>query len=152
MDAPTVSRVAADSFLTLRYRLAGPQGDVVNTFGRRPATLSMGGGQLSPALEQRLIGMEEGTHATLEIPAGQAFGERNPDLIHWLPRREIDELGGAGEEYVVGEVVQMPTPAGDQQVAAIVRGVRDDGAVQLDFNHPLAGQPVTFEVELVSVL
>jgi FKBP-type peptidyl-prolyl cis-trans isomerase SlpA len=132
--------------------LAGPQGDVVNTFGRRPATLSLGSGQLSPALEERLIGMEEGTHTTLEIPAGVAFGERNPDLIHWLPRREMNELDGGGDEYAVGDVVQMPTPAGDQQVAAVVRAVRADGAVQLDFNHPLAGQPVTFEVELVSVL
>ena len=152
MDAQTVFRVAPDSFLTLRYRLAGPQGDVVNTFGRRPATLSLGSGQLSPALEERLLGMAEGTHVTLEIPAGEAFGERNPDLIHWLPRQEMSELDGGGDQYVVGEVVQMPTPAGDQQVAAIVRAVREDGAVQLDFNHPLAGQPVTFEVELVSVL
>lgn len=152
MDAPTVARVAPDSFLTLRYRLAGPQGDVVNTFGRRPATLSMGSGQLSPALEERLLGMEEGTHVTIEIPAGEAFGERNPDLIHWLSRQEMSELDGGGDDYVVGEVVQMPTPAGDQQVAAIVRAVREDGAVQLDFNHPLAGQAVTFEVELVSVL
>jgi FKBP-type peptidyl-prolyl cis-trans isomerase SlpA len=152
MDVQTASRVARDSFLTLRYRLAGPQGDVVNTFGRRPATLSLGSGQLSPALEERLIGMEEGTHTTLEIPAGVAFGERNPDLIHWLPRREMNELDGGGDEYAVGDVVQMPTPAGDQHVAAVVRAVRADGAVQLDFNHPLAGQPVTFEVELVSVL
>ena len=147
-----MARVAPDSFLTLRYRLAGPQGDVINTFGKRAATISLGTGQLAPAVEERLIGMEEGTHTTLEIPAGEAFGERNPDMVHWLPRREMDELGVPGEQYEVGEVVQMPTPAGDQHLAAVVRAIRADGAVQLDFNHPLAGQPVTFEIELVGVL
>lgn len=145
-------RVQPHSFVALRYRLAGPQGDVINTFGKRPATLSLGTGLLSPVLEARIVGLEEGTHTTLEIPAGEAFGERNPDLIHWLPRREMDELGVPGEQYDVGEVVQMPTPDGTQHVAAIVRGVRADGAVQLDFNHPLAGQPVTFEVEIVGVI
>lgn len=144
--------VKSDSFLTLRYRMAGPHGDVVNTFGKRPATLSMGAGVLSPAIEARLIGLQEGAHVTLEIPAGEAFGQRNPDMIQWLPRQELDALGDPEESYEIGEVVQIPTPNGDGQLAAVVCGVQDDGAVQLDFNHPLADQPVTFEIELVSVL
>ena len=59
--------VVADSFLTLHYRLAGPAGDVINTFNDKPATLSLGSGQLSPAVEQRLLGLAEGTHATFEL-------------------------------------------------------------------------------------
>lgn len=140
------------SFLTLHYRLAGPQGDVINTFTGKPATLSLGNSELSPAMEERLVGMEEGARATFEIPAGEAFGERNPDMIQWLARRELNAMGDPLEQYAVGEVVQLPTPDGQGQFAAVVRAVRDDGALQLDFNHPLAGQAVTFEVQVIGVL
>ncbi|MCL1962076.1 MAG: FKBP-type peptidyl-prolyl cis-trans isomerase [Desulfovibrionaceae bacterium] len=147
-----MSTIQPGSFLTLHYRLAGPQGGVIDTFSGKPATLSLGAGQLSPALEQRLIGLEEGARARFDIPAGEAFGERNPDMVQWLARKELDELGEPGERYAVGEAVQLPTPDGQGQFAAVVRAVRDDGALQLDFNHPLAGQPVTFEVQVIGVL
>lgn len=140
------------SFLTLHYRLAGPQGDVINTFTGKPATLSLGNGELSPAVEERLIGMEEGARATFDIPAGEAFGDRNPDMIQWLARRELNAMGDPLEQYAVGEVVHLPTPDGQGQFAAVVRAVRDDGALQLDFNHPLAGQAVIFEVHVIGVL
>lgn len=147
-----MTTVEPASFLTLHYRLAGPQGDVINTFGGPPATLSLGAGELSPAVEQRLIGLEEGVRATFEIPAGEAFGERNPDMVQWLARKELDAMGDPDERYAVGEVVQLPTPDGQGQFAAVVQAVREDGALRLDFNHPLAGQPVTFEVQLIGVL
>ncbi|AVO34208.1 FKBP-type peptidyl-prolyl cis-trans isomerase [Ottowia oryzae] len=147
-----MTTVDPGSFLTLHYRLAGPQGDVISTFGSKPATLTLGTGELSPAVEERLIGLQEGAHATFELPAGAAFGDRNPDMIQWLARRELDSMGDPNERYDVGDVVQLPTPDGLGQFAGVVLDVRDDGALRLDFNHPLAGQPVTFEVQLIGVL
>ena len=147
-----MSVVGPGSFLTLHYRLAGPQGDVVNTFGGKPATLSLGAGELSPVLEQRLVGLAEGARAAFDIPAGEAFGERNPDMIQWLARKELDAMGDPQERYAVGDVIHLPTPDGQGQFAAVVQAVRDDGALRLDFNHPLAGQPVTFEVQVIGVL
>ena len=147
-----MTTVDPGSFLSLHYRLAGPQGDVISTFGSKPATLTLGTGELSPAVEERLIGLQEGAHATFELPAGAAFGERNPDMIQWLARRELDSMGDPNERYDVGDVVQLPTPDGLGQFAGVVLDVRDDGALRLDFNHPLAGQPVTFEVQLIGVL
>ncbi|MFT4196088.1 FKBP-type peptidyl-prolyl cis-trans isomerase [Ottowia sp.] len=147
-----MATVEPGSFLTLHYRLAGPQGDVINTFGGPPATLSLGAGELSPAMEQRLVGLGEGARARFDIPAGEAFGERNPDMVQWLARKELDSLGDPDERYAVGEVVQLPTPDGQGQFAAVVQAVRGDGALKLDFNHPLAGQPVTFEVHVIGVL
>ena len=147
-----MTTVEPGSFLTLHYRLSGPQGDVINTFGGKPATLSLGAGELSPAVEDRLIGLAEGAHDTFELPAGAAFGQRNLDMIQWLPRKDLDELGDPHEQYTAGEVIELPTPDGQGQFAAVVQAVRDDGALQLDFNHPLAGQPVTFEVEVIGVL
>ncbi len=70
--APTC--VQAGSFLTLHYRLSGPAGDVINTFDGKPATLTLGNGELAPAVEACLIGLEEGTRRTFELPAGVAFG------------------------------------------------------------------------------
>lgn len=147
-----MSIVQPGSFLTLHYRLAGPQGDIINTFSDKPATLSLGSGELTPALEQRLLGLSEGTHTTLEIPAGEAFGERNPDMQQWVARKLLGELGDPMEKYTPGDVVQFPTPDGLGHFAGTVLQVADDGAVLFDFNHPLAGQSVTLEVQLIGVL
>ncbi|MBB3177471.1 peptidylprolyl isomerase [Variovorax sp. Sphag1AA] len=143
--------VTAGSFLTLHYRLAGPAGDIINTFNDKPATLSLGTGELSPAVEQRLIGMEEGTHATFDLPAGAAFGDRNPDMQQWVARKLLAQMGDPDEQYAVGDVVQFPTPDGTGSYAgAVIES--NETAVRFDFNHPLAGQPVTFEVKLIGVL
>ena len=142
------------SFLTLHYRMAGPDGvDIINTFGGKPATLSLGTGQLSPAIEQRLMGLPEGTRTTFELPAGVAFGERNPDLLQTVARKLLNELGDPVEQYKAGDVVQFPTPDGMGQYAGSVLQVGGVGdAVQFDFNHPLAGRPVVFEVQVIGVL
>ena len=152
--------VQADSFLTLHYRLAGPDGaDVVNTFGGTPATLSLGTGELAPAVESRLVGLAEGVQARFEIPAGEAFGERNPEMVRWIPRKLLVQVGDPNAKYSVGDVVKFPTPDGAGQYAGAVRqlGADEDGdgqpdAILFDFNHPLAGQPVTFEVQLIGVI
>ena len=154
-QTPLVAKVDLGSFLTLHYRLAGPAGDIINTFSGKPATLSLGTGELSPAVEQCLIGLEEGTRATFELPAGAAFGERKADMQQWVARKLLTQLGDPLETYRVGDVVQFPTPDGQSQYAGAVVQVGNeasDGAVLFDFNHPLAGQPVTFEVHLIGVL
>lgn len=157
--APNLPRVQAGSFLTLHYRLAGPGGDIINTFHDKPATLSLGTGELSPAMEQRLLGLEEGSRATFDIPAGEAFGERNPEMQQWVARKLLNQMGDPNEQYEVGDVVQFPTPDGMGTYAGAVQQVGKDGdgdgkadAVLFDFNHPLAGQPVTFEVHVIGVL
>ena len=147
--------VEPGSFLTLHYRLAGPAGDVINTFDGKPATLTLGSGELSPAVEACLIGLAEGARASFELPAGAAFGERNPAMLQWLARKVLAEMGEAGAQYQVGDVVQFPTPDGQGQFAGAVCQLRSDDrgdAVLFDFNHPLAGQPVTFEVHLIGIL
>ncbi len=146
--------VQPGSFLTLHYRMAGPGGaNIISTFDGKPATLSLGNGELSPAIEQRLLGIVEGTRTTFELAAGEAFGERNPELVQWVARKLLNELGDPDERYSVGDVVQFPTPDGMGQYAGAVQQVKPDGdAVQFDFNHPLAGQPVVFEVHVIGIL
>ena len=154
-DQPTILE---SSFLTLHYRMAGLDGiDIINTFGGKPATLSLGRGELSPAIEERLLGLPEGTRTSFELPAGVAFGERKPELVQWVARKLLNELGNPDEQYQLGDVVQFPTPDGMGQYAGSVQQIKTnqegkDDAVQFDFNHPLAGQTVVFELHVIGVL
>ncbi|MES2991750.1 MAG: FKBP-type peptidyl-prolyl cis-trans isomerase [Pseudomonadota bacterium] len=149
-----MNHVQPGSFLTLHYRLSGPDGaDLINTFDDKPATLSLGTGELAPAMEARLLGLPEGTRRSFELAAGEAFGERNPELLQRVKRTLMDELGDPDEQYRVGDVVQFPTPDGQGAYAGVVREVVEGGEVLVfDFNHPLAGRPVIFEVQLIGVL
>jgi FKBP-type peptidyl-prolyl cis-trans isomerase SlpA len=147
-----LNQVQPGSFLTLHYRLSGPDGvDLINTFADKPATLSLGTGELAPAMEARLMGLEEGTRRSFELAAGEAFGDRNPELLQRVKRSLLDEHGDPDERYKVGDVVQFPTPDGQGAYAGVVREVDGDVLV-FDFNHPLAGRPVSFEVHLIGVL
>jgi FKBP-type peptidyl-prolyl cis-trans isomerase SlpA len=147
-----VNTIQPGSFLTLHYRLSGPDGaDVVTTFNDKPATLAMGQGQLSPAIESRLLGLAEGTHTTLSLAPGEAFGDRNPDMVQRLKRQVLDEMGDPQAEYSVGDVVEFPTPDGSGRFSGVVRAA-GEGWLDFDFNHPLAGQPVTFEVQVIGVM
>ena len=144
-------QIDAHSFLTLHYRLSGPAGDIINTFNDKPATLSLGTGELSPAVEQCLLGLEEGTRTSFDLPAGDAFGPRNAEMQQWVAKKLLAELGDPLEQYHVGDVVQFPTPDGASSYAGAVQQV-EESRVLFDFNHPLAGQPVTFEVHVIGVL
>jgi FKBP-type peptidyl-prolyl cis-trans isomerase SlpA len=140
------------SFLTLHYRLAGPDGAaVVDTFADKPATLSLGTGELAPAVEARLIGLAEGARASFELAAGEAFGQRNPELQQRVKLALLHELGEPDAHYGVGDVVQFPTPDGAASYAGVVRAV-GEGWLLFDFNHPLAGQPVRFDVHVIGIL
>ena len=75
-------QVQEGSFLTLHYRMSGPGGQVIiNTFDGQPATLSLGAGELSPAIEQRLMGLEEGTHTVIELDPGETSPVK-PEVNH----------------------------------------------------------------------
>jgi len=147
-----VNIVQMGSFLTLHYRLAGPDGaDVVSTFNDKPATLSVGAGQLAPAIEQKLIGLREGTEAAFVLAPGEAFGERNAEMLQRVKRSLLAQHGDPEAEYSIGDVVEFPTPDGTGRFAGVVRECSDDWLL-FDFNHPLAGQAVTFQVRLIGVL
>ena len=147
-----MTAVQAASFLTLHYRLAGPDGaDVVNTFNDKPATLSLGTGELAPAMEARLIGLPEGARESFALAAGEAFGQRNPELLQRVKLALLHEIGDPDASYNVGDVVRFPTPNGQGAYAGVVREVGADWLL-FDFNHPLAGHPVRFDVHVIGVL
>lgn len=147
-----MKRIEPGSFVTLHYRLAGPDGaDIINTFRDKPATLSLGEGQLAPAIERRLVGLAEGARARFDLLAGEAFGERNPQMLQRVSRDLLAEHGDREATYEVGDAVEFPTPDGLGRFAGIVREVEQDWLL-FDFNHPLAGKSVSFEVQVIGVL
>jgi len=143
--------VTETAYLTLHYRLADSEGaDIVSTFGDTPATLQMGSGQLAPFLEACLLGLPEGTRKTFELGPDQAFGQRNADLIQRISRATLTDNSAKDHEYAVGDLVEFNAPGGGR-FAGILRELDDDTAL-FDFNHPLAGQAVRFEVHIVGIL
>jgi len=147
-----LNAIQPGSFLTLHYRLAHAEGaDLVNTFNDKPATLSLGTGELAPAIEVRLIGLPEGARVSFDMAAGEAFGDRNPALLQRVKRSLLDELGGVDKHYAAGDVVQFPMPDGRGSYAGLVREVGTDWLL-FDFNHPLAGAALRFEVHVIGVL
>lgn len=146
-----MNRVQPGSFLTLHYRLSGGGAAFVDTFGARPATLSLGNGELAPAVEALLIGLAEGSEESFSLAAGEAFGERDAGLVQRVRRSLLDAHGDADGDYRVGDVVRFPAPDGQATFAGVVQEVGDDDVV-FDFNHPLAGRPVTFDVKLVAIM
>ncbi len=128
---------------------------MINTFSAAPATLTLGTGALAPALEACLLGLPEGARRRFSLPAGVAFGERSADMQQWMTRQVLTDMGVQGEDYAVGEVLEFPTPDGLGKFAGVIVDFRSDArgdAVLFDFNHPLAGQAVEFEVQVIGVL
>jgi FKBP-type peptidyl-prolyl cis-trans isomerase SlpA len=143
--------VTEASYLTLHYRLASQDGeDIVTTFKESPATLQFGMGQLAPFLEACLLGLPEGTHQTFDLPPEQAFGPRNPELIQRVSRATLRQNSQLGEEYRIGDLVEFAAPRGGQ-FAGVLREIDEQGAL-FDFNHPLAGQSLKFEVKIIGIL
>ena len=150
-----MATVQPGSFLTLHYRLAGPEGDVINTFEDKPATLTLGNSELSPVLEERLLGLEEGRRTSFKVVFGDVFGEGIRAMEQRGSRKLLDTLGDPDEQYHVGEAVEFATPDGSGSYACfvfLVFNADSEDALLIDFNHPLAGQPVTFEVHVIGVL
>lgn len=113
--------------------------------GGDPLELTLGGGQIIPGFERALLGMVEGEAKTVTIAAADAYGPRREQLTQMLPRDAIPE----DIELVAGMILHAEGPDG-QALSFIVAGF-DDERVLIDGNHPLAGQDLTFALELVEI-
>lgn len=160
MDSPAVSTlstvptVASGAHVTLHYRLAvvvdEALREVVSTFDAQPATLTIGAGDLAPALEQRLLGLAEGARCSFDIAADESFGPRNDELVQSVSAATFAANTDAHESCMPGDMVAFTSPDG-LRFSGVVRQ-RDAQQVQVDFNHPLAGLPLRFDVQIIGVL
>jgi len=133
--------------VSLHYKMTLRDGTVVDDTrsaqrGNAPASVTLGDGALFPALSAELGTMRRGDARTVVLPANDAFGMRDDAKIQRFPLSS-EESAEMRERVHVGQLVQLPDGS-----RALVLELADDG-VTLDLNHPLAGQDLTFELELV---
>jgi peptidylprolyl isomerase len=114
--------------------------------GREPLAFEIGTGQVIPGFDTAVADLAVGDTVTVVIPAAEAYGEHADEGIQVFPRDAFPP--DAAPE--VGWAVELESPDG-QRVPAIVAEVTDE-SITLDFNHPLAGQDLTFEITLVEVV
>lgn len=114
--------------------------------GREPLEFTLGAGQIIPGLEKEIEGMTVGDKSTITVPSDEAYGPHRPEAVQKVPRSKIP----AEIEVVVGTQLQGMTPDGQPLNLAVVEVVGD--SVTLDANHPLAGQDLVFDVELVEIV
>ena len=113
--------------------------------GRAPLGFTVGAGQMIKGFDAAVNGMALGDKKTVEIPAAEAYGEVNPEMIIDVPRTNLPpDLNPE-----VGQQLGMTTPQG-QQVPVKVKEVHDDKVV-IDANHDLAGKDLIFDIELVEI-
>ena len=149
-----MKKVGPDSHVTLHYRLAivapGHEREIISTFGGRPATVQIGAGHMALPLEHKLVGLEEGQEAAFELSPAEGFGERNVALVQTLTRAVFDNSVDPAVDYEPGDFIDLNVPERGS-LAGVLRW-RDESAVVVDFNHPLAGQPLRFSVHVIGVI
>lgn len=141
MSAPRT--IQSGDRVTLHYRLACIGQEIADTFQGAPETFLIGTGELDAGLERALTGLAEGEHRTLHLTPWDAFGERDEGLVQTLPRRDFPA------ELEPNLQVEFDLPNGHRWLGTVV--ALDDDTVTVDFNHPLAGLPVEFEVQILAI-
>ena len=138
--------VQPDSLVTLHYRIALENGQpLISTFEGTPATLQLGAGELLPSLERMLAGLPVGTRQEFTLAPEDAFGPYNPELVERVKREHMPE-----EEIEAMTIMEFGAPDGTRY-SGLVREINDAFAV-VDFNHPLAGKTIRFEVDIIGVV
>ncbi len=122
-------------------------GDVFDSsVDAEPLQFTTGAKQMIPAFEEAIIDMEPGEKKTIEIPANAAYGQPREELTQTLDRSTLP----AEIELKVG--LQLTAQGPDGQPFTVTVAAFDDKTVTLDGNHPLAGEDLTFDVELVEIV
>jgi peptidylprolyl isomerase len=111
-----------------------------------PMELTIGAGTFFPMVEEALVGMARGQKKTVTIPAAEAFGEYDDDMVFVVPRSELpaDLKPAVGDELLL-------SGDDDEEIGVTVIDA-DDESVTFDANHPLAGEDLTFDIALVEIL
>lgn len=137
--------IAEGTQVTLNFALKLSDGSVIDsTFDKAPATFRVGDGKLLPGFEKAIFGLKAGDNDTFVITPEHGFGQSNPNNIQQFPRdqfTDIDLIEGLMLSFADAQKAETP---------GVVKSF-DDEEVSIDFNHPLAGRNVHFQVEIIDV-
>lgn len=133
--------------VSFHYTVVGEDGNVVDNSRERPAPLSilLGHGNIIPGLEKALEGRAAGDKFEVELSSEEAYGPRNPDSKQRVPKKYFS----GAQKLKAGDVTVLSLKGGGHRVVTVLKvGMT---AVDVDLNHPLAGQKLKFDVELTGV-
>ena len=139
-----MTAIANDHVVKFHYTLTNSEGEVLDKSEGQPLVYLHGAGNIIPGLENALTGKTAGEKLIVNVPAEQGYGEYNPDLVQEVPSQMFQGV----ENIEAGMQFQAQTDDGVQIVT--VKSVEGDTVV-VDANFPLAGQDLTFDVEIVEV-
>lgn len=138
--------IKKDKVVSFHYTLTLDSGEIADTSdGEEALRFLVGGGQIIPGLEEQMLGMSSGDSKIVTVQPKDAYGVKDPELIQTVDRVHIPE----SINLVVGEQLEGQDEDGHVitgQIAAV-----DDQSVQIDFNHPLAGEVLTFDIKIVDI-
>jgi len=141
-----VEKVENGIFVSVDYKGTLANGEVFDTSrGRQPLEIQMGAGQLIKGFENELMGMTLDEKRVFTLAPEDAYGQRDESLTQSFPASEVPP----GMNPQVGMTIGLTTPEGRQVPARIVH--LDDEKLTMDLNHPLAGESLTFEIEVVGI-
>ena len=130
--------------VTLHFALVLEDGDVIDSnFETAPATFTVGDGNLLPGFESTLIGLENGDEREFTIPPEEAFGQHNPQNVQRVDRSNFDQ-----QELEVGAMFSLQN--GDGELPGVIIEFEDE-EILVDFNHPLAGKNIIFQVKIMDI-
>jgi len=140
--------IVKESEVVMHFSIRLSDGSAVDStkVANKPAKFVMGDGSLTLGFEACLLGLQVGQSETFTLPPESAFGLPNPDNIHHL---ELSKFS-SDVPAEIGTIISFTQPNGEE-IPGIIRDIVAD-SVTVDFNHPLAGQTVTFEVDVLEVL
>ncbi|MGL5007419.1 MAG: FKBP-type peptidyl-prolyl cis-trans isomerase [Plesiomonas sp.] len=141
------SQIQANSRVLVHFDLLLSDGSAADStrVENKPALFCFGDQSLSPALENELLGLSVGDKKRFTLMPEQAFGLPNPNNIQYVERSRFT----SETELKIGMIMLFSQPSG-QEVPGIIRAITGD-SVTIDFNHPLAGQAVTFDIEIMAL-
>jgi FKBP-type peptidyl-prolyl cis-trans isomerase SlpA len=140
-----MEKVTSNSTVSVHYTGRLEDGTVFDSSlveGREPLTAILGQGNLIPGFENGLVDMTVGEKKTIEIEPENAYGQVNPQMVNEVAKAQVPE--GVN----VGDMLQAMSPAGPINVKVL--DIKED-VVVLDANHPLAGQKLIFDLEVISI-
>jgi peptidylprolyl isomerase len=142
-----MSKVEKGSKVKVHYKGTLTDGVQFDSSYDRGETLpfEVGAGQMIPGFDAAVVGMEAGDKKTVTIPSSEAYGERNDKAVQDVPKTAFPP----DFEFRLNESVQGANEQGQPLIAKILEVT--DESVKLDLNHPLAGEDLTFEIELVEI-
>ncbi|NVJ59826.1 MAG: FKBP-type peptidyl-prolyl cis-trans isomerase [Gammaproteobacteria bacterium] len=142
-----MKQVKSDSQVYVHMTLSLDDGSIAESSraNGKPAIIELGTDAVSEAMEQHLVGMKEGDKKKFKLTAADAFGETDPNFIQFMDISQFPQ----DIELSDGAMIAFEQPNGST-MPGIVRSI-EGHSVKVDFNHPLAGHSITFEIELLSI-